>query len=82
MLDERAEGDPLEGARIMLAGKAEEVAEAGRELAQRRYLAAQPSAEVFVEFKDFSFFVIRPSGAHLVAGFGRIVDLKPAQFLT
>src|SRR6266498_3063666 len=40
MLDERAAGDPLEGARIM------------------------------------------PSGAHLVAGFGRIIDLKPAQFLT
>jgi hypothetical protein len=24
----------------------------------------------------------RPSGLHLVAGFGRIIDLKPAQFLT
>ncbi|MGY4474417.1 HugZ family pyridoxamine 5'-phosphate oxidase [Bradyrhizobium sp. USDA 3364] len=82
MLDERAEGDPLEGARIMLAGQADEVADAGRELVQRRYLAAHPSAEAFVEFKDFSFFLIRPSGAHLVAGFGRIVDLKPAQFLT
>ena len=82
MLDERAEGDPLEGARIMLAGRAEEVAEAEQELVRRRYLDAHPSAEAFVEFKDFSFFVIRPSGAHLVAGFGRIVDLKPAQFLT
>ena len=29
MLDERAEGDPLEGARIMLAGRAEE-ADGGR----------------------------------------------------
>ncbi|WFU33728.1 DUF2470 domain-containing protein [Bradyrhizobium brasilense] len=82
MLDERAEGDPLEGARIMLAGRAEEVAEAGRELVRRRYLGAHPSAEAFVEFKDFSFFRINPSGAHLVAGFGRIVDLKPPQFLT
>jgi len=83
MLDERAEGDPLEGARIMLAGGAEEVvAEAQRELARRRYLGAHPSAEAFVEFKDFSFFQIRPTGAHLVAGFGRIVDLKPGQFLT
>ncbi|UFX45991.1 pyridoxamine 5'-phosphate oxidase family protein [Bradyrhizobium sp. 41S5] len=82
MLDERAEGDPLEGARIMLAGRAEEVAEAERELVRRRYLGAHPSAEAFVEFKDFSFFVIRPGGAHLVAGFGRIVDLEPAQFLT
>ncbi|VIO67021.1 HugZ family protein [Bradyrhizobium ivorense] len=82
MLDERAEGDPLEGARIMLAGRAEEVAETERELVRRRYLAAHPSAEAFVEFKDFSLFVIRPRGAHLVAGFGRIVDLSPAQFLT
>ena len=49
---------------------------------QRRYLTAHPSAEGFVSFKDFSFFRIRPTGTHLVAGFGRIVDLKPAQFLT
>jgi hypothetical protein len=49
---------------------------------RRRYLAAHPSAEAFVEFKDFSFFRIRPVDAHLVAGFGRIVDLKPLQFLT
>jgi heme iron utilization protein len=82
MLDERAEGDPLEGARIMLAGRAEEAAEAETELLRRRYLTAHPSAEAFVEFKDFSFFLIRPTGAHLVAGFGRIVDLKPEQFLT
>jgi putative heme iron utilization protein len=49
---------------------------------RRRYLNAHPSAEAFVDFKDFSFFRIRPAGAHLVAGFGRIVDLKPEQFLT
>ena len=35
-----------------------------------------------MNFKDFSFFRISPTGAHLVAGFGRIVDLKPEQFLT
>jgi putative heme iron utilization protein len=82
MLDERAEGDPLEGARIMLAGRAEEAAAADLQILRRRYLNAHPSAEVFVDFKDFSFFRIRPAAAHLVAGFGRIVDLKPAQFLT
>ena len=82
MLDERAEGDPLEGARIMLAGRAEEVAAPDLEIARRRYLSAHPSAEAFVNFGDFSFFRIRPSGTHLVAGFGRIVDLKPERFLT
>src|ERR1700686_1175809 len=82
MLDERAGGDPLEGARIMLAGRAEEASASDLEILRRRYLSAHPSSEVFVNFKDFSFFRIRPSGMHLVAGFGRIVDLKPEQFLT
>lgn len=82
MLDERAEGDPLEGARIMLAGRAEEAGADELPILRRRYLNAHPSAEAFADFKDFSFFRIRPSGMHLVAGFGRIVDLGPAQFLT
>ncbi|CAN5442155.1 pyridoxamine 5'-phosphate oxidase family protein [soil metagenome] len=81
MLDERAPGDPLEGARIMLGGIAEEVPK-DDELPKRRYLAAHPSAEDFVGFKDFSFFRIVPNGVHLVAGFGRIVDLEPRDFLT
>ena len=82
MLDERAEGDPLEGARIMLAGRAGEASGEAAEILHRRYLSAHPSAESFVGFKDFSFYRIVPSGTHLVAGFGRIVDLKPDQFLT
>jgi putative heme iron utilization protein len=82
MLDERAEGDPLEGARIMLAGRAEQASGEAVTILRSRYLNAHPSAEVFVNFKDFSFFRIRPAGAHLVAGFGRIVDLTPEQFLT
>jgi putative heme iron utilization protein len=82
MLDERVAGDPLEGARIMVAGNAKELSGDKAALARRRYLAAHPSAEAFADFKDFAFFRIVPSGLHLVAGFGRIIDLKPAQFLT
>src|SRR5205085_10356870 len=82
MLDERAAGDPLEGARIMLAGRAEEAAGDAAADFRRRYLNAHPSAEAFVDFKDFSFFRIRPSGLHLVAGFGRIIDLSSEQILT
>lgn len=81
MLDERVAGDPLEGARIMLSGRAEQPGDE-KDLLQRRYLNAHPAAEAFVSFKDFAFFRLRPAGAHLVAGFGRIADLKPEQFLT
>src|ERR1700676_557973 len=82
MLDERAAGHPLEGARIMLGGTAEEAGVYEVAMLRRRYWNAHPAAEAFVNFKDFSFFRIRPKAAHLVAGFGRIVDLAPAQFLT
>jgi len=79
MLDERKEGDPLEGARIMLMGRAEATDDPE---ARRRYLDRHPSAEMFVGFKDFAFYRVTLKGAHLVAGFGRIVDLDPADILT
>lgn len=79
MLDERKVGDPLQGARVMLLGTADKTESAD---ARRRYLARQPEAEMFAGFGDFAFYQVRLKGAHLVAGFGRIVDLKPDDLLT
>jgi putative heme iron utilization protein len=79
MIDERKDGDPLQGARIMLMGT---VAPADDAAARRRYLARHPEAEQFAGFKDFGFYRMTLSRAHLVAGFGRIVDLKPHDVLT
>src|SRR5271156_5934807 len=58
MLDERAAGDPLEGARIMLAGRAEQAEADHVTVLRGRYLNAHPSAAAFVDFKDFAFFRI------------------------
>jgi hypothetical protein len=79
MLDERKEGDPLQGARVMLLGTAVVTTD---EDSRRRYLARQPEAEMFAGFGDFAFYQIKLKGAHLVAGFGRIVDLKAVDLLT
>jgi heme iron utilization protein len=79
MLDERREGDPLEGARVMLQGNA---AATDDPAARRRYLARHPEAKMFAGFADFAFYRIALAGAHLVAGFGRIVDLKASDILT
>src|SRR2546427_7545922 len=79
MIDERKEGDPLQGARVMLMGAA---AASGDPQARRRYLARQPEAEMFAGFADFAFYRVALERAHLVAGFGRIVDLKPQDVLT
>src|SRR4051812_39441064 len=45
MLNEHGEDDPLEGARIMLAGRAEQAADAQIATLRRRYLAVHPAAE-------------------------------------
>jgi putative heme iron utilization protein len=79
MLDERKAGDPLQGARVMLMGT---VAKTESQQARRRYLSYQPEAETFAGFADFAFYELKLKGAHLVAGFGRIVDLKPQDLLT
>jgi len=79
MLDERKAGDPLEGARVMLMGK---VAEERSSSARTAYLLRHPEAEQFVNFNDFSFYRLAIGKAHLVAGFGRIVDLSAQDILT
>jgi heme iron utilization protein len=79
LLDERKEGDPLEGARVMLQGTVTSTTDAH---ARRRYLARQPEAEMFVDFADFGFYRMTLQGAHLVAGFGRIVDLSADDLVT
>jgi heme iron utilization protein len=79
MLDERRERDPLEGARVMLQGTAEVTEDPA---ARRRYLERQPEAAIFAGFADFAFYRVDIKAAHLVAGFGRIVDLKPQDILT
>jgi putative heme iron utilization protein len=78
MLDERKDGDPLEGARVMLMGTA--VASDDRH-DRRRYLARHPQAASFAGFADFGFYRLALTTAHLVAGFGRIVDLAPGEVL-
>ncbi|HET7848926.1 MAG TPA: DUF2470 domain-containing protein [Pseudolabrys sp.] len=78
MLDERKEGDPLEGARIMLMGHAAVSADAN---VRRRYLARHPDAAQYAGFGDFAFYKMTIARAHLVAGFGRIVDLAPGDVL-
>ena len=79
MLDERKSGDPLEGARVMLMGTAAATEDAD---VRRRYLASHQDAKMYAGFKDFGFYQVALKGAHLVAGFGRIVDLTAADLLT
>ncbi len=84
LLDERnaskiLEGDPLEGARIMLMGTLTTTDDV---LARTRYLARHPDAYMFAGFGDFAFYRMEIARTHLVAGFGRIDDVAPKDLLT
>jgi len=82
LLSEQGVPDPLAEARISITGTAEQLADSAAAIARRRYLAAHPSAELFVDFADFSFFRVAIESVHLVGGFGRIFDLRGAEVLT
>lgn len=71
-------GDPLEGGRVSVFGRAE-ASEDGA--ARRRFLARHPSAELYADFSDFAFYRLAIEGAHYVGGFGRIHDLTPEDLL-
>ncbi len=73
-------GDPLAGARLSLTGTV-----GSRDddpMLRRRFLAVHPEAAGYADFADFSFRRFAVKGGHLVAGFGRIVDLTPDEILT
>lgn len=79
MLSRIGPGDPLVSARISIAVRVEEGVDPA---VRRRFLARNPDAALYAGFPDFSFRRLVPTGAHLVAGFGRIVDLQPVDLLS
>lgn len=76
--DRPADADPLREARLSLAGRLERTDDP---VAARRFLARHPDAAGYATFKDFGFYRFTLTGAHQVAGFGRITDLTPDDLL-
>jgi putative heme iron utilization protein len=65
--------DPLAGARVTLAGRAERPAIPETLVAARAaYLASVPGASVYVDFSDFSLWVLHVDRVRWVGGYGRM----------
>jgi putative heme iron utilization protein len=69
---------PLTGPRVTLLGRAAKTPE---ERLKQRFLRHHPDAEMYAGFRDFSFYRVTLERAHLVAGFGKIRWLAPAELL-
>jgi putative heme iron utilization protein len=79
LLSHVGEGDPSAHPRVTIKGRAVATPD---ERIRQRFLARHPASAAYAGFGDFGFYGIDPERAHLVAGFGRIHDLDPAQILT
>ena len=66
--------DPLTGPRVTILGRAEKSAD-GR--LKELFVARHPSAKLYAGFADFHLYRVAITGAHLVAGFGRIHWITP-----
>jgi putative heme iron utilization protein len=71
-------GDPLAGARLTVTGNL--IRDDAPE-ARRRFFAHHAESANLAEFSDFNFYRLNVAWSHLVAGFGRIVDLKREELL-
>ena len=64
-----AGGDPLARGRVTVLGRAERTSDKRQ---AQRFLARHEEARGYASFRDFHFYRVAVTRAHLVAGFGRI----------
>lgn len=72
--------DPLASARVTLAGVAELPDGARAEAAREAHLTAVPAAHVYVDFSDFSLWVLRVDRVRWVGGYGRMDSADAAAY--
>ncbi len=73
--------DPLAAARVTLAGRAERVTDPGPLGAARAaHLASVPAAAIYVDFSDFSVWVLSVERVRWVGGYGRMDSAAGAAY--
>lgn len=63
-------GDPLGAGRVTLIGNAEPVPQDDLAAARAAYLSRHENARYYVDFADFSFWLLNPVDLYFVGGFG------------
>ena len=67
-----AESDPLASPRITLAGVVQRPVGAELEAARAAHVAAVPAAKYYIDYSDFSIWVLRVQRVRWVGGYGRM----------
>lgn len=74
------DADPLASSRITLAGVAERPLGDERDAARRAHLDAVPAAKYYVDFADFTLWVLRVDRVRWVGGYGRMDSATGADY--
>jgi putative heme iron utilization protein len=72
--------DPLAGGRITLAGRVTAPTATERDEARAAYLSAVPAARYYLDFSDFTLWVLRVQRVRWVGGYGRMDSATGAQY--
>lgn len=74
------ESDPLASPRVTLAGVVEQPQGAERDAARAAHIAAVPAARFYVDYRDFSMWVLRVARVRWVGGYGRMDSASAADY--
>jgi heme iron utilization protein len=72
--------DVLASGRVTLAGTAERPAPELAEAARDAYVAAVPSAKAYLDFRDFSLWILRVERVRWVGGYGRMDSVDAGSY--
>jgi heme iron utilization protein len=75
------DGDPLSRSRITLAGRVLRPGNRDRDAVACAYAAAVPGADVYLDFADFSLWLLRVERVRWVGGYGRMDSATGEQYL-
>ncbi|MGK2884157.1 MAG: HugZ family protein [Rhodococcus sp. (in: high G+C Gram-positive bacteria)] len=73
--------DPLAVARVTLAGVVEEPRAGEMEAARAAHLDAVPAAKYYIDYSDFTLWILRVHRARWVGGYGRMDSATSADYL-
>jgi hypothetical protein len=72
--------DPLTAPRVTLRGTVRRPGPGERDRARRAYLDAVPGAETYVDFADFTLWLVRVERVRWVGGYGRMESVDAAAY--
>lgn len=76
----RSDADPLAGSRITLAGVVTRPRDTQREAARAAYLTAVPAGRFYLDFSDFTLWVLAVRRVRWVGGYGRMDSATGEQY--